>query len=321
MTWLLFRLYRRSVAFWILLGMALAVIVAASWWTMAAAISGQDVHACLALISTLSPSAQQEGQPPVGGTCSTAAIAALDAFRTTDVAIAAALWGFPLVLGMFMAAPLMGRELENGTHRLIWTQSVTPTRWVVIRLLSCVGFSVVLLLVVAMAAMPWLSLGSIVSSGSPWPDFDLRIPTLLSYGMFAVALGFAAATVTGRTVVAMAITAAVWGGVRFAFETLIRPHLMSPLVAKGVTAGTAGTNWFLGITYLDSAGHALGWAQVTALVGSGSFQDHGISIAGLVQPAERFWIFQSMEAAFFVGLSVVCAIIAIAWVRLRLASQ
>ena len=37
----------------------------------------------------------------------------------------------PAVIGMFWGAPLVARELEAGTHRLIWNQSVTRTRWLV----------------------------------------------------------------------------------------------------------------------------------------------------------------------------------------------
>jgi len=41
----------------------------------------------------------------------------------------------PAVIGMFWGAPLVARELETGTHRLIWNQSVTRTRWLVTKLL------------------------------------------------------------------------------------------------------------------------------------------------------------------------------------------
>jgi hypothetical protein len=184
------------------------------------------------------------------------------------------------------------------------------------------GFTIALLLVIGVATIPWLSLGSTVWVGSPWPSFDLQTIALASYGVFAVAIGLAAATVTGRTVVAMAITAVVWGSVRGAFEILLRPHLMPAVVEKGVTAGTAGTNWFLGITYLDSAGQIVSWQRVTEILNSGShsLQDYGISLAGLVQPADRFWVFQSMEAAFYIGLSAICLIVAITWVKFRLAA-
>src|SRR6202035_534493 len=39
------------------------------------------------------------------------------------------LLAIPALLGMFWGAPLLARELESGTYRLAWTQSVTRRRW------------------------------------------------------------------------------------------------------------------------------------------------------------------------------------------------
>ena len=36
---------------------------------------------------------------------------------------------FPALVGLFVGAPLLARELQHGTHRLAWTQSVTRRRW------------------------------------------------------------------------------------------------------------------------------------------------------------------------------------------------
>ena len=35
----------------------------------------------------------------------------------------------PALIGIFWGAPLVARELETGTFRLAWNQSVTRTRW------------------------------------------------------------------------------------------------------------------------------------------------------------------------------------------------
>ena len=40
----------------------------------------------------------------------------------------------PAVIGVFWGAPLVARELETGTHRLAWNQSVTRTRWLAAKL-------------------------------------------------------------------------------------------------------------------------------------------------------------------------------------------
>lgn len=34
----------------------------------------------------------------------------------------------PVLLGIFWGAPLIGRELETGTHQLVWNQTITRTR-------------------------------------------------------------------------------------------------------------------------------------------------------------------------------------------------
>jgi hypothetical protein len=41
-----------------------------------------------------------------------------------------ALIAVPVLAGMFWAARLVSREYEAGTHRLAWTQSVSPLRWI-----------------------------------------------------------------------------------------------------------------------------------------------------------------------------------------------
>ena len=38
-------------------------------------------------------------------------------------------YAVPALIGVFWGAPLIARELEAGTHRLVWNQSVTRTRW------------------------------------------------------------------------------------------------------------------------------------------------------------------------------------------------
>ena len=39
----------------------------------------------------------------------------------------------PALMGMFWGAPLVAREFEAGTFRLAWNQSVSRTRWLVVK--------------------------------------------------------------------------------------------------------------------------------------------------------------------------------------------
>ena len=41
----------------------------------------------------------------------------------------------PAIVGIFWGAPLLARELETGTYRLVWTQGVTRSRWLTTKLL------------------------------------------------------------------------------------------------------------------------------------------------------------------------------------------
>src|SRR4051794_26885635 len=44
------------------------------------------------------------------------------------------LFGLPGLIGLFWGAPLVARELETGTHRLAWSQSVSRRRWLAVKL-------------------------------------------------------------------------------------------------------------------------------------------------------------------------------------------
>ena len=48
----------------------------------------------------------------------------------------------PALMGIFWGAPLIARELETGTNRLAWNQSVTRTRWTAVKL-GLVGLAAV----------------------------------------------------------------------------------------------------------------------------------------------------------------------------------
>ena len=45
----------------------------------------------------------------------------------------------PLLFGLFWGAPLVSKELEDGTHNLMWTQGVTRRRWLSTNVAWCLG--------------------------------------------------------------------------------------------------------------------------------------------------------------------------------------
>jgi hypothetical protein len=60
----------------------------------------------------------------------------------------------PALIGVFWGAPLLTRELETGTYRLAWTQSVSRSRWLVTKL-AVVGLAAVTLAGLLTLTITW----------------------------------------------------------------------------------------------------------------------------------------------------------------------
>jgi hypothetical protein len=69
--------------------------------------------------------ARCDGQPD----CGPQIAQFLSNYQNTLLFIAAAIGLVPALIGAFWGAPLIARELEAGTHRLVWNQSVTRRHW------------------------------------------------------------------------------------------------------------------------------------------------------------------------------------------------
>jgi hypothetical protein len=133
----------------------------------------------------------------------------------------------PVIIGVFFGAPLVARELETGTHRLAWTQSVSRTRWLAMKLalVGLVGMAVagLLGLFVTWWAHP---LDSVLAQ--QYSRFDERSIVPVAYTAFAIALGVACGIFLRRTLPAMAATLAGFVAVRLGFTFYVRPHLLAP---------------------------------------------------------------------------------------------
>jgi ABC-type transport system involved in multi-copper enzyme maturation permease subunit len=155
----------------------------------------------------------------------------------------AAVYAAPPVIGAFWGAPLIARELEMGTHRLVWTQSISRTSWLVTKLL-CTGLAAIALTGLLSLAVTWWAdpIDDALNSGDvngvfnlprllP-PVFGARGVVPIGYAAFAFALGVAVGLVTRRSVVAIAITLAAVIAIQIMTPMFLRPHLMTPMQAS-----------------------------------------------------------------------------------------
>jgi len=153
----------------------------------------------------------------------------------------------PAIIGMFWGAPLVASELEDGTFRLAWTQSVTRTRWLAVRLgvagLASMAAAGLLSLVVTWWAGPLDQAGL-----SRFATFDQRDIVPIGYAAFAFVLGVAVGATVRRTLPAMGVTLVAFVAARMAVTYWVRPRVLSPLVLiRPVNVAGYGSGGFLPI--------------------------------------------------------------------------
>jgi ABC-type multidrug transport system permease subunit len=252
----------------------------------------------------------------------------------------------PVLFGVFWGAPLIAREVEQGTFRLAWTQSVTRRRWTVTKLVI-VG-SVAVILSSAFSAVLWWWADPLVA-GPPGKRFSFGIFDLLgvvpvAYTLFAVALGVAAGVVLRRTTLAMAATLGGFAAVRLAVELVLRPNFQSAVAANypfsfSPKAGTPDGAWVLAentvtasgvVVSGESNGISLSFAPLHQICsylspdttpGSAAMQQcitrNGIHVVATFQPYDRYWLFQGIESALFIVLAIALVVFSVWWVRRR----
>ncbi|MBF9066491.1 hypothetical protein [Streptacidiphilus fuscans] len=148
----------------------------------------------------------------------------------------------PAAIGIFWGAPLVSREVETGTFRLAWSQSVTRTRWLAVKLgvvgLAAVAVSALLSLLITWwsspidhaAALP----GGGQDLGQALPDrfmpliFGARDLLPVGCAVFAFVLGVASGVLARRLLPAMVVTLAALTAVQLLLPLAVRPHYETP---------------------------------------------------------------------------------------------
>jgi hypothetical protein len=214
--------------------------------------------------------------------------------------VAASLFSLPLLAGMFWGAPLIAREIETGTYRLVWTQSVSRLRWISTKLALVLVVTVTATLAVSLLAVwafqPLLPvvLGNRFRGG--WFDVQGIVPA--AYMLFALALGACMGAVWRKTIPAMATTIVGYAAVRIPVHTF-RRHLLSPSIktvsgpiANGAASGLGPGDWIFS-------------QNPTGAPTSGPPTKGPPASFYHYIPAGRFWTLQGIEAAIFLVLTAV----------------
>jgi ABC-type transport system involved in multi-copper enzyme maturation permease subunit len=255
----------------------------------------------------------------------------------------------PGLIGAFVGAPLLARELESGTFRFAWTQGFGRWRWTLAKVVG-LGVAVTAATGAISVLFSWyyqpyfpassqalyVSKELPIAASSPFAPglFDLRGVTFAAWTLAAFAIGVLAGALIRRVVPAIVATLVVYTGLVFAVGGLLRQHYVAPLVTSKLdipdTAWVLSQQWFV-----TTSGRPASQSKINQLLqhapgqlfGKGGIPKsvtvwqylahHGYTQLTTYQPASRFWPFQWIEGGWLLGLSVLCIGVTVWLVRRR----
>jgi len=330
MAWVTWRQHRITVA-----GVAvfLGVLAVALW------LAGRQLHhAYSAALAACHPAS------------SLACPGAVIAFDGTNgfLANGLILQAVPVLIGAFVGAPVLARELETGTFRFAWTQGFGRWRWALAKLvLLAVAVTIaagLFSLLLSWYYQPYFVAGNDATSLTEYTPFfpglfDLRGIGFAAWTLAAFAIGALAGALIRRVVPAIAATLAAYTGLAFATGTWLRPSYMTPVVTGNLNV--PGSAWVMSQWWTKGGRFAFaGWpserlfdqlcpAGPSGPVGPGGkskglglaecIAQHGYTRWTSYQPASRFWPFQWIEGGWLLVLSVLLIAATVWLVRRRAA--
>jgi hypothetical protein len=256
---------------------------------------------------------------------------------------AAVMYALPALIGAFWGAPLIARELEAGTHRLAWNQSITRTRWLATKLAVIGGAAAATVGLLSWALTSWAHHIDRVNANRITPlVYGTRGIVPIGYALFAFALGVTMGLLIRRTVPAMAATLAVYIAAVVSMPLWIRAHLAPashtalPLDVDnihGMRIGPGGIQitgggsphdaWVLSNTTITPTGAVFhgppdprycgensGFKSCTDWIGTLGLRENFV-----YQPGSHFWALQWAETGIFVAAAVLLAAFCFRWTR------
>lgn len=235
----------------------------------------------------------------------------------------------PCLLGIVFGAPLVAGEIEHSTNRLVWTQGVSRTKWIIVK-----WCTLGLLLLVFVSALTLIT--QWWTGHSEEPSLDLvvvgigRLQPLFfpitglamgAYTVFAFALGAVLGAVIRKTSWAIVGTVALYAAVAVVMVLVVRPSIEPQVFlvfhesVSGQGIGDASnslqaSSWDLGFGYRYAPGASGAKSGPSAdIVGKrcqlgppgpaaylNCLSDHQVQQGEFYQPANRYWGMQWRES-------------------------
>ena len=250
----------------------------------------------------------------------------------------------PALIGAFVGAPVLAREMETGSYRYAWTQGFGRWRWALAKL---VGLAVVVTAAAGAISVlfswyyqPYFGADNQARSLSELTSlapslFDLRGVAFGAWTLAAFAIGALAGMLIRKVVPAIVVTLVAYAGLAIATGAWLRAHYFAPIVTRSLNVPSSvwivSQNWTKGDQTVSQtvlyqvlqgapaqvAGKGGGGPNLHALVAWQYLVQHGYIQVTSYQPAARFWAFQWVEAGWLLGLSVLLIAFTVWLVRRR----
>ena len=255
-------------------------------------------------------------------------------FSTVNAALCGAL---PPLLGLVLGVPIVAGEIQLRTNRLAWTQSITRTRWVLIKL--GVGAAFTAGIVGAMAPLFWWWTDAVQRNSHIMPaDFDISGFAPVAYALFAFMLGAALGAFIHRSGWAFAAAVPIFALVRTGIRLYIRPDLIPPTtvttnayapiynynawylhagsVPLGRMSPAPGQTWSSNDQLIESCQGPVTGGEKAALHSANYCEKlHHLHYVLQFQPPSHFWALQTAESAIFLAAAGALLVLTVLAVR------
>ncbi|GAB3802386.1 transporter [Micromonospora zhanjiangensis] len=327
MIWLAWRQHRKKLLFTLVGFAALAALMVPIGLAMRHTYTDLGLPECARQLAA-------GGQPSgPGDSCEQAFNRFTNRYGALNL-VAVLLLILPMLVGMFWGAPLVAREVEQGTHRFAWTQGVGRRHWALVQFGLAGGVTVAFAVLYGLGMSWWIDplIHATREGRLGVVTFDLQGVVPIGYTLFAVALGIFAGTFWRRVLPAMAVTLLGFVAVRLALTTLVRPHYLPPRTFTAPVVDPTGGHgpprgaWELAAGVRNADGRMVAPDSWVACPPGGKGPEGRACGADLgldpgaynwmqYQPADRFWPFQYIETGIFVALAALLLYFAVRRIR------
>ncbi|MFF7160780.1 transporter [Streptomyces sp. NPDC008086] len=235
----------------------------------------------------------------------------------------------PVLIGVFWGAPLLGRDRELGTHRMVLAQGVSRGQWFASRFALAGAVTVTLSGLLAGVFAWWWRPAADRSYGLFWYEnaaLSGSGPRVVAAALFGLAAGTLLGLLARRVLAAMGLTLLVTGTVTLLLEWTHRTRLLVPphtyTSVGSIPKPAMGEKWSTGnyglITGSGRRDDVLNCPFPSGTQLSQCMDRHGyVARFYEANPARDYWAFQWTDTAVLGGLALLLTVITVLLLRRR----